>query len=56
MNMFKELKRTDLIDRSLSAEAADLDNMKRDVKDLCGRFPIYEGLLEDIAAASPPDG
>lgn len=46
----KEMIRiVDLIDRVLSDKAGDPDSIKQDVKDLCSHFPIYEGLLEDIA-------
>ena len=49
----KEMSRiADLIDQVLSDKLGDSDDIKQDVKDLCDRFPIYEGLLEDIAGAS----
>ncbi len=49
----KEMGRiADLIDRVLSDKAGDPDSIKRDVKGLCSRFPIYEGLLEDVAGSS----
>ena len=41
----------DFIDRVLSDKAGDTDGIKQDVKNLCDRFPIYKGLLEDVAGA-----